>query len=121
MTPTYRYAARVERVVDGDTIDVALDLGMRVHLRVRLRVEGIDTPEKNATDPDEREAAVAAWRYVEALVQQYGDETLVETRKPDKYGRTLARIVLDPTGAALDLGPHLISAGFARPYAGGTR
>ena len=45
MEPCYRYRARLGRVVDGDTIDVLIELGFYVTLRERVRLEGIDTPE----------------------------------------------------------------------------
>ena len=55
MEPCYRYRARLERVVDGDTIDVLIELGFYVTLRERVRLEGIDTPEIYRVPKDSEE------------------------------------------------------------------
>lgn len=112
MTPSYTYAATVERVVDGDTLDVSLDLGMRVHLRTRLRLEAIDTPERGQDGHTEAAVAVAA------LIAPSDSKVIVTTRKPDKYGRALARVTL-PDGR--DLADTLIAHGHGQPYHGGAR
>lgn len=109
--PTFHYAATVERVVDGDTLDVDLDLGMRVHLKTRLRVAHVDTPE-TSTD-----AGKEARAYVSALLPA-GAPVTVSTAKPDKYGRALATVIL-PDGK--DLASLLLDGGFAQPYEGGAK
>lgn len=111
MTPSYTYAATVERVVDGDTLDVSLDLGMRVYLRTRLRLEGIDAPELHTSE------GKAARDYV-VQAMALGTLVTVATRKPDRYGRALARVTL-PDGR--DLTTVLLEAGHGRPYDGGAR
>lgn len=111
VTPSFIYAATVERVVDGDTLDVDLDLGMRVHLRARLRLEGVDTPERGQPGYGE------ALRYVQGLVT-FAPSVVVATRKPDKYGRALARVAL-PDGR--DLSDLLIAEGHGVAYDGGAR
>ena len=50
----YEYSCKVERVVDGDTIDAVLDLGFDILYRARIRLYGIDTPESRTRDPDEK-------------------------------------------------------------------
>ena len=50
----YQYACKVDRVVDGDTIDVVLDLGFDILYRTRVRLYGIDTPESRTRDKDEK-------------------------------------------------------------------
>lgn len=99
VTPTFVYAATVERLVDADTVDVDLDLGMRVHMKTRLRVAHVDAPERYTTEG--RDAIMFA-----------------TGQKPDKYGRALADIVL-PDGQ--DYARLLVDAGHAVPYEGGPR
>lgn len=88
MTPTYRYAAVVRRIVDGDTLDVDLDLGLRTwRHRERLRLAGIDAPEVRGP---EREAGRAAADWLREQLP-VGAEIVVETeRDPDNFGRWVA-------------------------------
>lgn len=109
--PSFTYRAVVENVVDADTIDVNLDLGMRVHFRTRLRVAHIDAPERYTTE------GRAAADFVRALLP-VDTEVTVTTYKPDKYGRALADIQLpDDT----DLATLLLEHGHAVEYEGGAR
>ena len=55
MEPNYRYRAKLDRVVDGDTMDVVIDLGFYVELRERVRLAGIDTPEIYRVKKDSEE------------------------------------------------------------------
>jgi micrococcal nuclease len=109
--PLFTYAATVRRVVDADTLDVDLDLGMRVHLHARLRVAGVDAPESWT---DEGKAAAA---YVRSVMHP-GDPLVVTTQKPDKYGRILAAVSFS---GGCDLAEVLLELGHARPYDGGSR
>lgn len=111
MTPTYCYAAKIERLIDADTVDVDLDLGMRVYLRTRLRVAHIDAPERYT--PEGRDAIAFAMNLLPS-----GSGVVVATHKPDKYGRTLAEIAL-PDGR--DYATALVDAGHATAYEGGPR
>lgn len=65
MEPTYQYSALGHHVVDGDTIDVELDFGFRLRQEMRLRLAGIDTPEMNSEDEEDRERAYRAKKFVE--------------------------------------------------------
>lgn len=89
----YRYRAIVERVVDGDTVDLDVDLGFRTwKLRERFRLSEIDAPE---TRGETRNAGIAAKAYLQELLP-VGAEVDIETYKhPDHYGRWLARIIRD--------------------------
>lgn len=109
--PTFHYAATVGRVVDGDTLDVDIDLGMRIHFKARLRLAHVNCPEKNTPE------GVAAKNYVEGLLPPV-TVVMVSTAKPDKYGRALADVQL---GDGRDLAHLLIDGGFAVPYEGGAR
>jgi len=115
-TDRYVYAARCVQVIDGDTLDLDIDLGFFVTLRQRVRLRGIDTPELRGKD---KERAVAA--RTEVTIWTDGVELLIRTEldKADKYGRLLAEIWVD--GLATSLSDHLVERGLARRYDGGRR
>ena len=115
----YEYAATCERVVDGDTVDLAVDLGFRVKFRDRFRILGIDTPETYGVRKDSEEYAAgkksAAWLTNLIL----GKLVIIRTRKDSrgKYGRWLAEVFID-TGAGkfLNVGADMIRLGLAKEY-----
>lgn len=77
----------VEKVVDGDTVDVILDLGFSLFTKQRVRVLGINTPELKSKDPVEKDRAFAAKAFAE---QWFSSGSFsVRTTKDDKYGRIL--------------------------------
>ena len=110
----YVYAARCVQVIDGDTLDLDIDLGFHVTLRQRVRLRGIDTPELRGP---QRELAEAARQAVDAWLQD--DIVLIRTERDqtDKYGRMLA----DVWGNGLNLSDYLVERGLARRYDGGKR
>jgi len=87
------YPAVVRRVVDGDTIDVTVDLGFKVHTKQRLRLARINAPETRGPSKAEGKKATAALRDYIGV----GSRVMVRTEKTGKYGRYLAEIYL-PTG-----------------------
>jgi len=91
----YIYRAKLDRVIDGDTIDVIVDLGFDVTIKRRLRLKGVNTPELRSKDPDERRNALAAKEYVETTL--YDNELVIETFKTrsGKDRRTFGRYVAD--------------------------
>lgn len=103
------YPATVLRVVDGDTLDVDLDLGFTIRTRQRLRLNGLNAPEKNAPEGKAAKAWVAEW------LTEHGPELVVETHAREKYGRWLATVSA-ADGACLNT--DLIDAGIAAPYDG---
>lgn len=108
--PRYTYAATIRRVIDGDTYELDVDLGLRVHLHARIRLDGVDCPEQSTPQ------GVAATEHARGLLPE-GARVVVATAKPDKYGRTLASVWV----AGHNVAQALIEAGHARPYAGGSR
>lgn len=105
----YNYMAKVVKVVDGDTIDVEIDLGFDIWHKIRLRLAHIDAYEKS-TDIG-KEAA----EFLKVLLEGFFVE--IYTEKTDKYGRYLATVVLN----GVNLNDQLISKGYAVPYEGGKR
>jgi micrococcal nuclease len=84
----YQYLATVDRVVDGDTFDVSVDVGFHVRMRMRLRLNGVDAYE---TRGPERPKGLEAKRFVQRRLPQ-GAAILIKTIKLGKYGRYVADV-----------------------------
>lgn len=114
----YEYEAIILRVVDGDTVDADIDLGMNVHVHERLRLKGIDTPEVYGVKKDSAEyaAGMAASEFLKKLIPP---GTLVKVRtvkdRKGKYGRYVADIIVsDPDdGSVINVSDHLVENGHA--------
>jgi len=93
----YEYACKVERVVDGDTIDVVLDLGFDILYKSRVRLYGIDTPESRTRDLDEKARGKLAKNFLKEAIDQ-GEKVVIQTKLKDsrgKFGRVLGEVVVD--------------------------
>lgn len=114
MSELYWYRALIIRWVDGDTVDLHVDLGFTVRVDTRFRLLGVDTPERGQ----------AGWAEAKAFVEGYAPaDTAVTIRsekplKADKYGRWLAEVWPD---GAVSVNQALTDAGLALPYDGGAR
>ena len=115
----YEYAATVNRVVDGDTIDVTLDLGFSIQYQARIRLLGINTPESRTRDKAEKARGLAAKDYVVDWCEAQ-QAILIQTSldKRGKFGRVVGR-VLGVDGYCLN--DVLVSVGHAEVYDGGKR
>jgi micrococcal nuclease len=112
----YRYRALVMGVVDGDTIDVKIDLGFSTYIETRLRLYGIDTRELKSKDEGDRILANKAKDYLAMNI--LGKYVLLESFKKDKYGRYLAVI---HTAEGRNINQELLEQGYAIEYFGGTK
>ena len=92
MRELYYYNATVDRVVDGDTIDVTIDLGFNIWVKERLRLYGLNTPETRTKDLEEKERGLKAKKYVENQVNSNGGQIQVLSLGKGKDGRVLAEI-----------------------------
>jgi len=122
MQPSYRYRAELDRVVDGDTLDVVIDLGFYIRIKERISLEGVDTPEIYGVpqDSEEYRKGLEAKAYVEKRLAENGNQMIIETRKMGKWRRWLAKVYLPDTGRTLN--EELIEKGLARrveEHAGG--
>tara|TARA_R110000796_G_scaffold132969_1_gene248505 strand:+ start:22 stop:444 length:423 start_codon:yes stop_codon:yes gene_type:complete len=93
----YEYGCTVDRVVDGDTIDVILDLGFDIMFRSRVRLYGIDTPESRTRNKDEKVRGKMAGSFLKDAVDN-GTKVIIETKLKDsrgKYGRVLGNVIVD--------------------------
>lgn len=131
MTPPNRvscwnYSATVTRVVDGDTFDCEIDLGFDLTIKKRVRVAGVDTPEKRTRDPEEKKLGLDATLWLEDKLQEganagYGLTVRTELDKGStgKYGRLLGWLYVGD--AVVSLNEQMIAEGYAWPYDGGTK
>lgn len=98
----YEYKCRIVRVVDGDTVDVDIDLGFGVMLaNERVRIVGIDTPESRTSDPVEKVFGKLAAARVEELLPEGSWHVLRSEEFKGKFGRILGDIVVKPHNALL--------------------
>lgn len=118
MLMKYFYEAKLDRVVDGDTIDLIVDLGFNIHHKIRVRLHGVNTPESRTSDELEKAKGIAAKDYVyDWLVGQ--NKVFVKTVKDaeGKYGRILGYIYSDENLTAC-LNDDIIDSGHGVPYYG---
>ena len=93
----YEYGCQVNRVVDGDTVDVILDLGFSILHKCRVRLYGIDTPESRTRDLDEKARGKLASKFLADAINN-GKKVVLRSKLKDskgKYGRVLGEIVVD--------------------------
>ena len=112
----YIYKAEVDRVVDGDTVDVLLDLSFGVYRKVRLRANGIDTPESRTRNKAERVLGLAAKKRMKELCSKDIYIESLNGGKLDKYGRLLVNMFT--SDSRLDICKTLIEEGHAIKYDG---
>ncbi len=106
MNLNYTYKAHVNRVVDGDTFDVTIDLGFRITTFQRLRLVKVNTPEIRGS---ERSEGLKVKEYVKELIE--GKDLSIETFKIGKFGRYVAEVYLD-NGEGLS--EHLLASNMAK-------
>ena len=122
---TFRVTSR-ERVLDGDTIDVTIDLGFDLYKKERVRVAGVDTPEKRTRDLEEKELGIDATNWLKEKLDGAiaGDDDLVIRTElvggVGKYGRLLGWLYIGGD-ASSSLNEQMIEEGYAWAYDGGTK
>jgi len=131
MTPPSRkscYNFRVisiDKVVDGDTIDVTIDLGFDLYKKERVRVAGVDTPEKRTRNLEEKALGLDATAWIKDKLEGAvdGDDDLIIRTELDggvgKYGRLLGWLYIGD--ATVSLNEKMIDEGYALAYDGGTK
>jgi len=118
----YEYFVReVKNVVDGDTIDVVIDLGFDILFASRVRLAGIDTPESRTTDKAEKALGLEAKEYLKKYLKD-AKSVVIRTEKMDsseKYGRILGWVYVN--GDSESLNNKMINDGYAWGYLGDTK
>ena len=118
----YEYFVKeVKNVVDGDTIDVIIDLGFDILFASRVRLAGIDTPESRTTDKTEKALGLEAKEYLKKQLKD-AKSVVIRTEKMDsseKYGRILGWVYVN--GNSESLNNKMINDGYAWGYLGETK
>jgi len=113
----YEYAIKeVVKVVDGDTIDVLIDLGFNLTKKERIRLAGIDTPESRTRNLEEKKMGLEAKEYLQNKLDNCKN-LRVKTEKDGKYGRMLGWL----HGNDEDINRIMVTEGYAWEYDGGTK
>ena len=131
MTPPSRKSCynfrviKVDKVLDGDTIDVTIDLGFDLYKKERVRVAGVDTPEKRTRNLEEKELGIDATNWLKKELEDVlagDDELIVRTELHGgvgKYGRLLGWLYVGDETVSLN--EQMITQGYAHAYDGGTK
>jgi micrococcal nuclease len=125
----YEYKAIISKVVDGDTIDATIDLGFKTWKKIRVRMEGINTPESRTRDLEEKKLGLAAKARLKEILEYNNNECVLKVSGVGKFGRALASVYVDtlsPTSdktsiTEINVNKQLIEEGHAVAYDGGKR
>ena len=115
----------INRVVDGDTIDVTIDLGFDLYKKERVRIAGVDTPEKRTRDKEEKALGIDATNWMKEKLDaaiKGDDELTIRTELKGgmgKYGRLLGWLYVGESDVSLN--EQMITEGYAWEYDGGTK
>ena len=115
----------VDKVLDGDTIDVTIDLGFDLYKKERVRIAGVDTPEKRTRDLEEKALGIDATNWMKVHLEDTingDDELIIRTELKGgmgKYGRLLGWLYVGDD--AVSLNEQMITEGYAWEYDGGTK
>ena len=116
----------IVKVLDGDTIDVLIDLGFDLFKKERVRIAGVDTPEKRTRDLEEKALGIDATNWLKKKLEDTiagdGDELTIRTELvggTGKYGRLLGWLYINED--AVSLNEQMITEGYACAYDGGTK
>ena len=115
----------MDKVLDGDTIDVTIDLGFDLYKKERVRVAGVDTPEKRTRNLEEKALGIDATNWLKKELEDVlsgDDELIVRTELHGgvgKYGRLLGWLYVGDEQVSLN--EQMIEQGYAHAYDGGTK
>lgn len=112
------YKAHVKKILDGDTIDLLIDVGFNMHFSGRVRLYGVNTPESRTSNPQEKIAGLAAKEFVENWIEENNHIVFIKTIKDknEKYGRLLAEVYNQDKTKCLNV--EIVNAGLAKSYYG---
>ena len=121
----YIYRGKLERVVDGDTIDALIDVGFDIWVKKRIRYSGIDTWESRTRDLEEKAKGLEAKARNKELLMEVSSKSgyfRLKSHGVGKYGRVLGEIYIeDKEGKQYNINKTLISEGHAYIYEGGKK
>ena len=121
----YIYRGKLDRVVDGDTIDALIDVGFDIWFKKRIRFKGIDTWESRTRDLEEKKRGLEAKKRTQELLEEVSSKSgyfRLRSHGVGKYGRVLADIFIqDKEGKEICINQQLITEGHAYVYNGGKK
>ena len=121
----YIYRGKLDRVVDGDTIDALIDVGFDIWFKKRIRFKGIDTWESRTRDLEEKKRGLEAKKRTQELLEEVSSKPgyfRLRSHGVGKYGRVLADIFIqDKEGKEICVNQQLITEGHAYVYDGGKK
>ena len=121
----YIYRAKLDRVVDGDTVDALIDVGFNIWFKKRIRFKGLDTWESRTRNLDEKKKGLAAKARTKELLEKVSSKSgyfRLKSHGLGKYGRVLGEIfIMDSEGKQWNVNETLISEGHAYVYDGDTK
>ena len=110
----YQYKVKkINRIIDGDTVDLDIDLGFGVTLSHRVRLKDVNAAETKTLDLEEKAKGLAAKEWLKKELSREG-EWVIETTKEDKYGRILGTLYL--VGDPVTINERMLNEGIAEPY-----
>jgi micrococcal nuclease len=110
----YQYKIKkISKIIDGDTVDIDIDLGFGVTLSHRVRLKGVNAAETRTLNTEEKEKGLAAKEWLKKELSREG-EWIIETTKEDKYGRILGTLYC--IGDAVTLNERMLNEGIAVPF-----
>lgn len=110
----YQYKIKkINRVIDGDTVDLDIDLGFGVTLSHRVRLKDVNAAETRTVNVEEKKKGIEARLWLEKELSRQG-EWIIETTKEDKYGRILGTLYL--IGDPVTVNERMLNEGIAEPY-----
>ena len=115
----YTYKSRLDRVVDGDTVDALIDLGFDTHVKKRIRLYGMDAWESRTRDKEEKVKGLAAKARLIQILDENNNEFILVSHGVGKFGRCLGELFI--TSDSDSINNQLVSEGHAKKYNGGKR
>jgi len=110
----YQYKVKkINRIIDGDTIDLDIDLGFGITLSHRVRLKDINAAETKTLDLEEKAKGLVAKEWLKKELSREG-EWIIETVKEDKYGRILGTLYF--VGDPVTVNERMLNEGIAKPY-----
>jgi micrococcal nuclease len=104
---------KINRIVDGDTVDVAIDVGFHITINQRIRLSGINAPETRTKDLQEKEEGLKSKEWLTKKLDTT-EPLKIKTEKEDMYGRILGWIYIGNDDKSINT--HMMNEGYAKPY-----
>ena len=121
----YIYRAKLDRVVDGDTVDALIDVGFDIWFKKRIRFKGVDTWESRTRNLEEKALGLKAKARTKELLEKVSSKSgyfRLKSYGLGKYGRVLGELfIMDADGKQWNINETLIKEGHAYVYDGGTK